>query len=100
MKNTEQEIQKLQDRCALQEQQIAELTTKLKFYEEQIQLYKKSKFAKSSEASDQVQLQIFNEAEQDSDLKAAETELETTTYKRKNKRAKEKNRLKTCRLKP
>jgi len=94
MENTEQKIQELQEMCALQEQQIAELTTKLKFYEEQFQLYKKSKFARSSEASDQKQLQIFNEAEKDSNLKAAEPELETITYKRKKQKGKREEQIK------
>ncbi len=94
MENTAQMIQELQERCALQEQQIAELTTKLKLYEEHFQLIKKKQFARSSEASDQEQLQLFNEAEKEADLNKKEPELETITYKRKKQSGKREEQLK------
>ena len=94
MEKTADIIQELQDRCALQEQQIAELNTKLKLYEEHFQLQKKKQYARSSEASDQEQLQIFNEAELESDKTAPEPELETITYKRKKQKGKREEQLK------
>ena len=63
MENSAQLIQELQNRCALQEQQIAELMAKLSWYEEQFRLSQKRRFGRTSEQSDQCQLQLFNEAE-------------------------------------
>ena len=87
-------IQELQDRCALQEQQIAELMTKLKLYEEQIRLGQTKRFSRSGEHSDQEQLQIFNETEKEADLKVPEPVIETITYKRAKQQGKREEQLK------
>jgi transposase len=86
-------IQELQQRCALLEQQVAELATKLRWYEEQFRLAQRRRFGSSSERThpDQLQL-VFNEAEVEAEAAATQEEptLETITYKR----AKQKGRRK------
>jgi hypothetical protein len=49
MENTAQKIQELQNLCALQAQQIAELTAKVNWYEEQFRLSQKRRFGRLSE---------------------------------------------------
>lgn len=67
---------------AKQEQQIAELSAKLKWYEEQFRLAQHKQFGTSSEKTnpDQLELNLFNEAEV---LAATESEVESITYSRK-----------------
>lgn len=54
-------IEKLNQRIAKQEQQIAELTAMLKWYEEQNRLAKQKRFGASSEKTspDQLELNLF-----------------------------------------
>lgn len=94
MENTAQMIQELQNLCALQQQQIAELTAKLTWYEEQFRLSKKKQFARSSEQSGEKQLQIFNEAEVEADLTKPEPELEEITYRRRKQQGQRQEKLK------
>lgn len=70
------------------QQQIVELTTKLRWYEEQYRLSQKRKFGSSSEKTNpnQLELPLFNEAEVESNVKAEEPTVETITYRRKKKR--------------
>lgn len=58
-------IEKLEQKTAKQEQQITELSAKLKWYEEQFRLAQQKKFGASSEKThpDQLELPLFNEAE-------------------------------------
>ena len=44
MQNTAEIIEKLEIKCALQEQQIAELTAKLNWFEEQFRLSQQQRF--------------------------------------------------------
>ena len=62
MKNSAQLIQELQNGCALQERQIAELTAKVSWYGEQFRPGQKQCFGLTSEQSDQYQFQPFIEA--------------------------------------
>ncbi len=81
-------LEELQHKCAIQEQQIDELSAKLKWYEEQFRLGQQKRFGASSEKTDQEQLSVFNEAEQEADLNAPEPvieEIEITYKKRKQK---------------
>ena len=94
MENTAQKIQELQNRCALQEQQIAELTAKLSWYEEQFRLSQKSRFGRLSEQSDESQFQIFNEAEAEARLSEPEPVLEEITYRRRKSKGKRDEQLK------
>ena len=58
---------------------------KLKWYEEQFRLSQQKKFDASSEKTnpEQLQLQLFNEAESTADHAAGEPTVETITYHRK-----------------
>jgi transposase len=52
-------IEDLQKLCILQQQQIAELTAKLNWFEEQLRLSKHRQFGSSSEQTDLEQQQLF-----------------------------------------
>ncbi|CCQ95152.1 hypothetical protein CULT_2320001 [[Clostridium] ultunense Esp] len=52
-KTTTLTIEQLQNQIAAQNQQIAELTLKLKWYEEQFRLSQKKRFGSSSEKTDE-----------------------------------------------
>jgi transposase len=67
------------------EKQNAELTAKLKWYEEQFRLSQQRQFGASSEKSnpDQMELSLFNEAEITTDSSVNEPTIETITYHRK-----------------
>ena len=80
--NADLATQELLDKCVRQEQQIEELSIKLKWYEEQYRLAQQKRYGSSSEKTDE-QLSIFNEAEVTADTKAAEPTVEEITYKRK-----------------
>lgn len=70
---------------AKQDAQIAELTAKLKWYEEQFRLAQQKRFGTSSEKThpDQLELQLFNEAEVLATPVSQEPAIETVTYSRK-----------------
>lgn len=86
--NMDEHIQSLQDQIAVQEQQIEELSAKLKWYEEQFRLNQKRRFGASSEKTDPDQLSFFNEAEQEAEPKAPEPTVEEITYKRRKTKGK------------
>lgn len=75
----------LQQKIAKQELQIATLSAKLQWYEEQFRLAQQKRFGASSEKThpDQLELNLFNEAEVLATPAAQEPELETVTYSRK-----------------
>jgi len=75
------------DKILIQEQQIAELNAKLKWYEEQFRLSRQKQFGASSEKTSPEQINLFNEAEDIADPKLEEASLETITYQRKKKQA-------------
>lgn len=70
---------------AKQDAQIAELTAKLKWYEEQFRLAQQKRFGASSEKThpDQFELNLFNEAEMLVTPATQEPDVETVTYSRK-----------------
>ncbi|WP_230868042.1 IS66 family transposase [Iocasia frigidifontis] len=80
----------LEDKIAIQAQQIEELTAKLNWYEEQFRLNQQRRFGASSEKSNSNQLSIFNEAEQEAKVSLKEAELEEITYKRRKGKNKKK----------
>lgn len=82
---TENRSEDLQNRCVILEQQVAELTAKLNWYEEQMRLSNQKRFGTSSEKTDITQLSIFNEAEQEVNPKTPEPTVEEVTYKRRKK---------------
>lgn len=87
--DTDENRQILLDKCALQEQQIEELSAKLKWYEEQFRLSQQKRFGASSEKTNSEQLCLFNEAEHEGDSKAVEPTVEEITYKRRKARGKQ-----------
>ena len=84
--NIEEEYHALQNKYALQAQQIEELTAKLNWYEEQFNLSKHKRFGSSSEQTDSNQLSVFNEAEKESRPEKEEPTIEEITYKREKKK--------------
>ncbi len=78
-------IEALQEERDALKKQNAELTLKLKGFEEQFRLSRQHRFGASSEKThpEQLTLQLFNEAESESSAQAPEPTVETITYKRK-----------------
>ena len=74
--------EELKELCVRQQQEIAKLNTKLENLMEQIRLGQKQRFGSSSEKTDPNQLNLFNEAESESQVLLAEPTFETITYKR------------------
>jgi transposase len=74
----------------------AELTLKLKWFEEQFRLSQTRQFGASSEKSnsEQLILQLFNEAESETDSGVPEPTVETITYKRKKTQGQRQEKLK------
>jgi transposase len=70
---------------AKQDAQIAELTAKLNWYQEQFRLAQLKRFGASSEKThpDQVEMDLFNEAEVLASPASLEPDVETVTYSRK-----------------
>jgi transposase len=91
MRNTEI-IETLETKYALLEQENAELTAKLNWYEEQFRLSQKRRFSGSSEATPGQQ-ELFNEAEVEA-KPAPEPTIEEIAYKRKKKQGKREEDLK------
>jgi transposase len=67
------------------EQQVTELSAKLKWYEEQFRLAQKKRFGASSEKThpDQMELDLFNEAEVLATPEGEEPQTEQITYERR-----------------
>lgn len=86
MEQTPLTIEDLQERRLKLEQQNAELSAKLKWYEEQFRLSQQKKFGASSERTNSDQLQLFNEAEEEANPAQEEPTLETVTIRRKKQR--------------
>ena len=92
--NAAQIIEQLNDKILVLEQHNAELSSKVRWFEEQIRLGRQQRFGASSEKTSSIeQINIFNEAE---DIAApeikeagsdteAEADTETITYQRKKK---------------
>ncbi|AOM82059.1 IS66 family transposase [Salisediminibacterium beveridgei] len=78
----------LEDRVSKLEREKAELELQLKWYKEQLSLQQRQKFGKSSEKTDpdQLELPLFNEAEQEQHPSEEEPTVESITYERKKKR--------------
>ena len=83
--NLTQIIEELNDKILMQEQQIAELNAKVKWYEEQYRLGRQKQFGASSEKTSPEQLNLFNEAEDIAEPEIKEPDIETITYERKKK---------------
>ncbi len=92
MQNTAEIIEKLETKCSLQEQQIAELTAKLSWFEEQFRLSQQMRFGRSSEVTSE-QDRLFNEAEAEA-KSLPEPTMEEVTYKRRKTKGKREEQLK------
>ena len=75
------------DKILMQEQQIAELNARVKWYEEQYRLGRQKQFGASSEKTSPEQINLFNEAEDIADPETKEPDIETITYQRKKKQS-------------
>jgi transposase len=78
-------IEELERKNAALEQQNAELIAKLNWYQEQFRLAQQKRFGASSEKThpDQVEMDLFNEAEVLATPTSEEPDMETVTYRRK-----------------
>lgn len=83
--STAQQVESLQEKYVMLEQQNVELKLKLAWYEEKFRLQQKRLFAASSERTDSGQLRLFDEAEVEADPSAEEPTVETVTSERKKK---------------
>lgn len=88
-------IEKLEQQNARLEQQVAELSAKLKWYEEQFRLAQQKRFGASSEKThpDQIELNLFNEAEVLATPEGQEPPIEQITYKRRKQTGKRETEL-------
>lgn len=84
-KSTSFTIEELAEQNAKLAQQNAELEAKLKWYEEQFRLAQQKRFGASSEKThpDQLEMNLFNEAEVLATPASEEPNMETVTYSRK-----------------
>ena len=92
MKTGENTTEELQNKLALQEQKIAELTAKVAWFEEQYRLSNKRQFGPSSEQTNPDQLNIFNEAEVEA-KPTTEPTVEEITYRRRKKQGQREEQL-------
>jgi transposase len=65
----------------------AQLEAKVKWYEEQMRLAAKQKYASKSEVVSKDQMTLFNEVEHEQNINREEPTLEEITYKRRKKKA-------------
>jgi len=75
------------DKILAQEQQIAELNARIKWFEEQFRLSRHKQFGASSERTVPEQINLFNEAEDTANPQLEEATMETVTYQRRKKQA-------------
>jgi transposase len=87
LEQLQQQNAQLEQQNHQQAQELAELSAKLKWYEEQFRLAQQKRFGASSEKThpDQMELNLFNEAEVTA---APEPESEQITYERRKTRGK------------
>lgn len=94
MDNTSKTIEELQNRCAMLEQQNAELTAKLNWFMEQFRLKQHQQFGASSERTEPEQQQLFNEAEAEAQPSLTEPSIEEITYRRHKSQGRREEQLK------
>lgn len=85
---TTENINTLEQKYALLEQEVEVLNAKLKWYEEQFRLSQAQRFTPSSEKTPDGQVSLFDEAEKESDPKTLEPTVEEITYKRRKQQGK------------
>lgn len=83
----------LKEENSILKQQVAELSLKLKWYEEQFKLAQQRKYGQSSDKINPKQLSLFNEAEKEADDTIEEPTVEEITIKRKKKQGQKKEKI-------
>jgi transposase len=78
-------IEKLQEENSLLKQENAELSVKVKWFEEQFRLNQHRLYGRSSEQTPAPQINLFNEAEAESKPEVPEPTVEQITYKRRKR---------------
>lgn len=86
-------IEHLQEQNVKLQLQVAELASKVKWYEEQFRLAQHKRFGASSEKTHPDQLLLFNEAESEATPAQDEPTLETVTYQRKKRSGERKAKI-------
>jgi transposase len=86
--------EKLQEENALLKQQVAELSSKLKWFEEQFRLSQQRQFGCSSEKTVPEQINLFNEAEMEAKPESPEPAVKEITYKRRKSKGHREEMLK------
>ncbi len=84
----------LKQQNELQQQQIAELSTKVKWFEEQFRLNRHRLFGRSSEQTPPNQINLFNEAEAEAKPEVPEPTVEEITYQRRKRAGQREEMLK------
>lgn len=81
----QERYEQLEQEYAKLQQLVAELSARLKWYDEQFRLARHRQFGASSERTppEQLHLGLFNEPEAEADPKKEEPDLETITYQRR-----------------
>lgn len=87
MDNTAKTLEELQNKCSMLEQQNAELTVRLNWYQEQYRLSQIKRFGSSSEQTHPDQLHIFNEAEFEAKPSSPEPQMQDVTGHRRKKQS-------------
>lgn len=87
MDNTAKTLVELQNRCAMLEQQNAELMVKLNWFQEQYRLSQIKRFGRSSEHLHPDQMQMFNEAESEAKPALSEPEMQDVASHRRKKQS-------------
>lgn len=87
MDNTAKTLEELQNKCAMLEQQNAELMAKLNWFQEQYRLSQIKRFGSSSEHTHPEQMQIFNEAESEAKPSIPEPQMQDVTGHRRKKQS-------------
>jgi transposase len=89
------QLEELQQQNAQKEQQIAELSAKLKWYEEQFRLAQHKRFGASSEKihPNQLELNLFNEVEMCATPQGQEPPMEKVMYERRKSSGKREDDL-------
>ena len=85
LEQLQQQNAKLEQQNTQQARELAELSAKLQWYEEQFRLAQQKRFGASSEKThpDQLELNLFNEAEVLATPQGQEPEMEKITYERR-----------------
>jgi len=83
--NTNDKTEELQNEISLLKHQNAELSAKLNWYEEQFRLSQHRLFGSSNEKTPPEQINLFNEAEAETQPNIPEPTIEDITYKRRKK---------------